>query len=255
MYALLYMYKLMVSSVPMPYVRLTFRNPWSSISKVTNMLPSRYQYRKWSLPSKWSFWAALIGTPAGLVSLLVALWPTSEPSPDLTARNKLLLQAAQELRYNDEWLSAASQAIQTRSRTFPPGSLQTEGIKTLIKKEHDWLVRNAYGEEKYIYQHILLLQALAQGLGAPTSMKSMMQRLRSSAYTLDDIHFLNNFLLWYLSPNLKDSLSDSQLYSLGIQGLPGESFRVKGMTRPIMKHFVDDGTPIQAFSDYLGLID
>lgn len=219
------------------------------------MLPSRYQYRKWSLPGKWSFWAAVIGTPTGLASLLVALWPASGPSPDLTARNKLLLQAAQELRYNNEWLSAASQAIQTRSRTFPPGSLQTEGIQTVIEREHDWLVRNAYGEEKYIYQHILLLQALAQDLGSPTSMKSMMQRLRSSACTLHDIHFLNNFLLWYLSPNLKDSLSESQLYSLGIQGLPDESFRIKGVARPIMKHFVHEGKPIRTFVDYLGLID
>lgn len=225
------------------------------IKEKSNILPSRRQYQKWSLPSKWSFWAAVIATPVAIASLLLALWPVSGPSPNVLARNKLLLQAGQELRHNDEWLSSVSEAIQNHSSTFPTGSLKTDGIRTLIEKEHDWVVRNAYGEEKYIYQHILLLQDLAQGLGNPSSSQATIQRLRNSGYTLHDIHFLNNFLFWYISPDLKDSLSYKQLYSLGRQGLPGENFRVKGVSRPIMKHFVHDGQPIQTFIDYLGLID
>jgi hypothetical protein len=183
-----------------------------------NVFPSRRQYQKWSLPTKWSFWAAAIG----LISLLLTLWPLSGSDTTSTARNRLLLQVAQELRYNDEWLTSVSQAVQARSSVFPTGSLKTDSILILVEREHEWVLRNAYGEEKYIYQHILLFRDLAHRLGTSVSGQSLTRNLQNSDYTLHDIHFLNNFLYWYISPQLKDNLTLSQLYSLGRRGLPGE---------------------------------
>jgi hypothetical protein len=219
------------------------------------MLPSRSQYQKWSLPTKWSFWAAAIGIPAGLISLLLTLWPPSGSNLTSAEHNRLLLQVAQELRYNDEWLTSISQAVQIRSNVFPTGSLKTDGILVLIKWEHDWILRHAYGEEKYIYQHILLLRDLAHRLGSPVSVQSLSRNLRNSGYTLHDVHFLNNFLYWYISPLLKDSLSSRQRYSLGWRGLPGDNFQIIGVAQPAMKHFVYEGKPMFWFIDYLGLID
>ena len=109
------------------------------------MLPSRRQYDKWSVPSKWSFWAGIIGIPVGLVSLTISFLPFLSAEPTGTDRRLLLLQVAQELRYNDEWLSMLAVASRRRAPQVPIGYLKTEALVTLIQREYDSVVRVAYG--------------------------------------------------------------------------------------------------------------
>ena len=219
------------------------------------MIPSRRQYAKWSLPNKWSFWAAVIGTPIGIVSLVLTLWPLSGSSPISADRSRNLFLAAQELRHNDEWLTNLSQSMHAHDGQLPPGSIKTDGLLTLVQTDHDLLLRNAYGEEKHIYQHVLLLRDLSTRLGSPTSKDALTRIVKNLDYTLDDIHFLNNFLFWYIKPHVVDSLSTTQAYSLGWNGLPSDKFEVAGAPKLNMKRFVHDGRPITEYLVYLGLID
>lgn len=160
------------------------------------MLPTRRQYEKWSLPAKWSFWAAVTGIPLGLVSLVVGFLPVIGQDQAAMDRSRLVLQVAHELRYNDEWLSLLSNSIQRRSLRLPIGSLKTDGLASLLQREHDWVVRGAYGEEKHIYRHVLLLRDLGAALGSPKSGKDLARFRGGAEFTLHDIHFLNNFLFW-----------------------------------------------------------
>lgn len=219
------------------------------------MLPSRRQYSKWVLPTKWSFWAAVVGIPVGIVSLILTLLPLTASDPVIAERQRGLLKAAQELRHNDEWLSELSQSIRGRSERVPTGSLKVDGLLQLIEAHPDWLLGSAYGEEKYMHQHALMLRDLSLRLGSPESKSALAGTLRRLEYTLDDIHFLNNFLFWYIKPHVVENLSSAQLYSLGWNGLPTDRFEVPAGTQPDMKRFKHDGKPIVEYLVYLGLID
>lgn len=219
------------------------------------MLPSRHQYYKWSLPSKWSFWAAIVGIPIGIVSLILTLWPLVASDPVIAERQRSLLKAAQELRHNHEWLTELSHSIRSRSEQVPTGALKVDGLLQLIETHHDWLLRAAYGEEKYMHQHALMLRDLSLRLGSPESKSALATTLRKLDYTLDDIHFLNNFLFWYIKPHVVENLSSTQLYSLGWNGLPTDHFEVSTGVQPDMRRFVHDGKPIVEYVTYLGLID
>jgi hypothetical protein len=133
------------------------------------VIPSRRQYEKWSLPTKWSFWAAVIGIPLGLVSLVIGTVPLFLPSSGDVERNRLLFQVSQELRYNNEWLSSLAVAHETRAARMTVGSLKTDALVALVQRDYEAVVRDAYGEEKHIYQHVLLLRDLGLKLGAPDS--------------------------------------------------------------------------------------
>jgi hypothetical protein len=218
------------------------------------MLPSPHQYKQWSLPTKWSFWAAIIGIPVGLIALMLACVPFFSSDSSKVERNRLLLLVAQELRYNDEWLTSLARAYQLRAPTIPTGSMKTSALMSLIEREHDWVVEKAYGEEKYIYQLAILLKDLGGSLGSPNTVLKIKRFNVLSQYTLHDIHFLNNFLYWYVSPLITENLDQSQRYSLGWAGLPGKQFRVNGI-RLERKQFTLNGMPITEYVDYLGLID
>lgn len=217
------------------------------------MFPTTYQYRKWSMPSKWSFWAAVIGIPISIWSLLltIPLPPAVNPKEE---RSRLLFRTAQELRYNNEWLASVAIAHDRRSK-IPIGILKSDALLLLMEREYAWLTRGAYGEEKNLYQLALRLKDLSSALGSPSSSSQVIAFNRRSEHTLHDIHFLNNFLLWYLSPHIVDELDSTQLYSLGLIGLPGDRFRIEGVKSLSFRHFKFDGKSITEYSEYLGLID
>ena len=215
------------------------------------MIPTRTQYRKWSLPTKWSFWAAVIGLPIGLGSLLLTIWPLTKSDPLIQERGQLLLKTAQETRHNHEWLSEVALTLSGRIDSMPPGSIKTDGLRQLLERHGEWLLRDSYGEEKYIHQLSLDLKEVSARLGTPNTRNKLLASLKSLDYTLDDIHFLNNFLLWYVSPHMRETLTEYQTYSLGWQGLPGTSYVTPGGAKPAMKQFLHDGKPIV---DYLGAV-
>jgi hypothetical protein len=59
------------------------------------MIPTREQFRKWSLPSKWSYWAAVIGIPVGIISLAIGIFPFIQSDTQGIERNRLIFQVAQ----------------------------------------------------------------------------------------------------------------------------------------------------------------
>jgi len=167
----------------------------------------------------------------------------------------LLLQTLQELRYNHEWLSALALAHERRSPVVPVGRLKSEAITQLLHVAHSRIVEQAYGEEKSIYQLILKFEDLGTYLGTPKSVKEITRLKQHSDFTLHDIHFLNNFLLWYILPLAKEELDSLEDYSFGGGSLFSETFKVANLRKLEMKYFRQDGQAITRYADYLGLID
>lgn len=219
------------------------------------MFPSWVQYNRWSLPNKWAFCANVIGISVGIISLLITSVISHVQQETLNEeRARRLLRVAQELRYNDEWLASVAVALETGS-SIPSGSMKLQGLVSIAESDHKIVVENAYGEEKYIYQLVLRLNDLGVKFGSPKTRRDVSAFNGGSDYTLHDIHFLNNFVLWYLVPVISEHLDEQELYSLGWRGLPGDSFDIANAGRIEMKHFRNDGKPITSFGEHLGLID
>jgi hypothetical protein len=220
------------------------------------MIPTRKQFQRWSLPTKWAFIGALIGLPATLLSLAIGFIPfVQQQSPTEPDRNQLLYQTTQELRYNREWLADIAVSIEKKHRVLPTGSMKVDTLLRLFEREHRFLAKNAYGEEKYLHQHVLKLKDLATAIGTPKYSYEIEEFNRHSTHTIHDILFANDFLLWYLIPIIEDEFDQSEVYELAPHWLPGSQFQVHGIKRLHIKYFMHKGRPILNFSDYLGLID
>lgn len=218
------------------------------------MLPSRRQYDKWSLPSKWAFCSAIIGIPLSALSLVLSLLQQNIIDDEKIQRVRSILQVTHELHYNDEWLSNTAIAYKENRLALPSGELKTNALMKFMEHEYDHIIMSAYGEEKHVYQLALLLHDLGSSLRSPKSAEDINKFNMRSEQTLHDVLFLNNFLLWYIQPIILDAFEDRNLHSL-IWGLPKIKSKVKGITVFGMRHFIDDGEPITDYVDYLGAID
>jgi len=215
------------------------------------MIPSRDQFRKWSLPTKWSYWAAVIGIPAGILSLGLAVQPFFQRDSAQLERNRLIFQVAQELRYNHEWLSDVAIAVKEKALSIPIGSLKAEALMVLATREYQRVTQHAYGEKKHIYQETLKLKDLSNAFGSPKTSMEVDAFNRRSTYHLHDILFLNDFLHWYLRPLIQKELEPEQLQSLGWRPFLGDRFHITGVKKFSMKRFVYEGRPIDDFSLYI----
>ena len=219
------------------------------------MLPNIKQYSKWSLPSKWGFWSALVGIPASIFTIWFTFWPPKADDGELRRLNELVFQTAQDLRGNREYLCEPYTAYGKGSKEYPPGRLKSDALRQLVLHDHEEVIAFAYGEEKYIYQLSQLLGDIGAALGSPKSSGDISSFLSASVMTLHDVAFLNDFLNWYLHPLLSERLTVRQISSLGWKGIPGKQFHLCNEQKIDMKYFLLDGLPIKEFGDYLGLID
>lgn len=218
------------------------------------LFPTVAQYKKWSMPTKWGFWSALIGIPTGILGLLLGVMPLLN-DPRREARSNDLFKAAQELLYNREYLSAVSLSLNSNSASLTLGSIKTNALIHVFDKHFGLVTNDAYGEQKHLYQLTLTLKDIGTQIdrvSRPTELKGL---IRKSEFSADDILFLNDFLLWYLKPILNDELTLEQKSTFGPLNLPNETFVILGPKEAHLKYFQADGRPISKFSDYLGLID
>jgi len=196
-----------------------------------------------------------IGISVSILSLVLGIFTFIQPDEEHIERNCLVFQVAQNFRYNHDWLSEISVAVAERAQVLPTGSLKFDALMSLANRYYQRITENAYGEQKHIYQEILKLRDLGVALGKPRNYSQVELFNRQSMYSLHDILFLNDFLNWYLRPLIEKELNDKQLYSLNWWHVPVDCSNIDGVKTVHMKHFVDEGKPIENFIDYLGIID
>lgn len=216
------------------------------------MLPTANQWKKWSLPSRYSAIGLLVAVLSILLFNILPLLKEGERGKEF---KRLLFQATNELRYNREYLHGLAHALRSKQSPIPIGNIKYEALLDLLGKNYKRLAPDAYGEEKYIYQLAMKLRDASSALGGPRSQRDLLQFNGRYEMTIDDLLFLSGFLNWYLGPLAKSELSKYELDSLGWDGIPGRTFAPSGINTLHMRFFVDEGKPITDFALYLGLID
>lgn len=207
----------------------------------------------------WEFWAAVAAVVAlPLAALSVALDLHEARAERVQAqsnleneKHRLYLAAMQELHWNDEWLRRMARAA-SRNQPLPAGEMRTEALLRATSEDYAHITEDSYGEEDAIYQHVLLLASVADGLSVIQKSEDVLAYETRSGLTIHDTIFLNGFLGWYIGATADEAI-DPRLSSLSWSR--DSHFYADDLAPVHMKRFVNDLGPIDDYGEYLGLLD
>ena len=184
------------------------------------MIPKVRLFRQWAWPTRWSVLAS-VATVVGVMLAALALWvavtgPSHERALEKSEERRILIfRAAQELRSNSDLLTQLVAMKGNETVRLDRSRYSVEALKILMSEHFDEVTKNAYGEEKYIYQHILRLDRWLDAISILNSAESVSRWDRDSEFTAYDALFLNDFIWWYLYPIIDDQLTVEQKRGLG----------------------------------------
>ena len=215
------------------------------------MLPTRDQWRRWSLPAKYSALSLAISIIAVAITL-VPEWMQNRAVARST--HERFVGAALELRHNCNALQSFAHAGFERTETTPVLQLRTERLMAVVDRDYAAVTRESRGEEKTLYGDVLIFDAAARML-APAITRSGLEAVEwEFGLTIHDMVFLACFLDWYIRLSIVDFLPERA--AMTVMMPPPRSGLDATWIGPLrMRHFMHDGTPLSEFLDYLALID
>ncbi|MBA2501980.1 MAG: hypothetical protein H0V27_03785 [Pyrinomonadaceae bacterium] len=167
----------------------------------------------------------------------------------------LLFLAAQELRNDNEYLRRVSAYLKNPNIDAPVGTVQYENTLLLFNKYYAEITRDSYGEEKYLYQHVIWLRDTASVFATLGSRQDLLDWNDTSEMTVDDFAFLTGFLNWYVSIQAMHELPRNLTYSINEGSLMKQFVGDADVGTVKMRGFTHEGQPITNYCDYLSLID
>lgn len=227
---------------------------FNPVVKGNGLFPNRKQYKKWSLPNKWSFWAAFFGLPIAVISLFSSSFPILDRDDSLREKYQFKFQVTEELEYNIYWLVKEAEA-KNKNQPIPIGMLKTKAFLKLIDNEYINISKHSYGEEKQLYQLALALNDLSAEINKNSSKSGLKSFEKRSDFNIHDVLFLNKFFLWYLRHFFGEVPVGSGLEKLWVPPPKHDVFYISEAVKPKFKYFLYEGKPILSFTDFLGLID
>jgi len=148
------------------------------------MFPTKKQLQNWSLPSKWTFWGAVVGISIGIVSLILTLIPLFEKDDRATSRNQLIFKVAHEFLLNRVYLTALAQLARKDDGTMPIGRINADTLVSLMEQHYDLVTKDAFDERNHLYQLALELKSLGAFLAGIISFDRLKAFHESSAWSL-----------------------------------------------------------------------
>lgn len=180
---------------------------------------------------------------------------TEEATSTSIVEPALIFEAAQELRYNRDWLNRIAVALESDQEVIPLGQARTIAFLRLMAQSYGDVTKNSYGEERRIYGLALRLEDMLQKLGEFREISEAQAYYEMAGHSLHDVIFLNNFLAWYLTPLIEASLDDWSVFALETLPIQESYFTIPGVTKIEMKQFVYNGENILDYGLLLGLLD
>ena len=233
---------------------------------------SKKQYDGWTSPNKASYLSfryglpiTIIGTITGLVALAFTVIQFNQSKIKSEAFNKpaeavlsssqkrTIFTMAQELKFNSDWIYNLIK-WQSGDKFKPIGGLKTEALMKVLSEHYDEATKYSYGEEKYIYQLGLELDAIGKEILAADKL-ALAEFENNSGYTLEDIYFLIEFLRWYTQYLVKENLTENELNSLGWTAFPYDNHFPAINEKANYKRFSFVENAEKSFGYYLGTID
>jgi len=227
------------------------------------MLPRRRQWSKWSLPSKYSAWSLLVS----IVGTLITVWAIWEFNirADASVENRkfhsLLFQSMHELRSTKEALCDIASGLDRLAMSIAYPELPVRRPKVaatieLARHYHERIIKESYGDEKYILQLFFRLEDVAKALNKAHTWEAIVAFRQNGEMSIVDALFLASFLNWYLRPFAEDTLTSLEVSSLGWQPFPRDALTSVCKVDPQkIRFFRYDGKPVTNFAHYLGYID
>ncbi|MBL4907381.1 MAG: hypothetical protein JKX94_08015 [Sneathiella sp.] len=219
-------------------------------------LPSRRQFSKWSLPTKWGFVAAVVGLlllPVTLIDIdFVRKFIIEEKAKVIAPDKAIIYSAAHEMQYNIEWLLKASDLAKSQSRLMPMGVMRTEATMRILDRNYRKVTKYSYGEEEDIGSMLKLYQASMDELNSLSSIQDFRNFNKKYELSIDDCLVLTGFLNWYFTPLYEDHLDQVQLGSLPNMGSIVEQKIFEDVK---LKYFVFNDEAVDSFSSLLGYLD
>jgi hypothetical protein len=218
------------------------------------MLPSREQWRKWSLPSKYS----LVGLALGILGLgigIVPLLPNTKTAPLVNSGEsapsndfqRLVIAARSELFYASRCLSSYKLLYwQNDAQVCPPPDLNRTA--ELIDRYHGILEVNTYGEMWALDEIPREIRARSLAYSRIRSPEAMRTLENDGGYTLKDIWFKAQFLNWYLCWH-DERFEDSQCSNLPVRPVDDT------LMGPDWEQMPSKSCLINGFADHLGCLD
>jgi hypothetical protein len=119
---------------------------------------------------QWLLWLSffVFTAVAGSLQIYSALFRAAAPGrPSPHSRfHALLFASCNELRANEEFLLDLRSMLQKPKSHFPLGRVATERTVALFEKYYNELVKDAYGEEKNLYQLVVKLDRVVPTLNS-----------------------------------------------------------------------------------------
>lgn len=222
------------------------------------LIPTRQQWKRWSLPSKLTAIGTLIGVISlGLVLLPMMTKPSSGGAEGDSNREyrRLLLASAQELRSNRDCFDKYRLYLSDAAAHSPVCMIGLDHTRKLFADHHSQVIAHSYGEQKYLFQEVLQLDASSRLLPVPVSRGSLAQWNETHEMTVDDLAFISGFLFWYLVGLASTELDEREYHSLGWFAASPQFVPASEGGNLRMRRYLFEGEPITDYRDYLGLID
>tara|TARA_Y100001947_G_C10315065_1_gene293464 strand:+ start:264 stop:887 length:624 start_codon:yes stop_codon:yes gene_type:complete len=158
------------------------------------LLPSRTQFKKWSVPSKWGFIGGVLAPIALLLSILglaLVLWPSPEPTKEKIAKADAD-RALDEIEANFQWLVSVKCALAS-GQTPPKGFIDFRYTEAFLRPNL-WSSQVPYLEVDAIYQFSKQLHEDALEF----SIFPSAPRTEPGSFSVDDLIAETAFLHWTL---------------------------------------------------------
>lgn len=219
------------------------------------MIPGRNQFRRWQLPTQWSFLASiatLIGLIVAILAFLASFYlPIADRQESGAAeRRTALFTAGHELRHNSELIAEILTDQSQNGVVLGAEPYSTEATQNLLSTHYDQLTEESLGEDRYLYQQLLLLNEWLSAIQGVRSKADVRKWDANSSFTVADVLFLNDFIWWYLHPAFQEHLPTTKFRSPGYPDKPFQDAIASSQTR----RFTHEGERLE-FVGYLGLLD
>lgn len=223
--------------------------------------PSRSQWAKWALPSKYSFWG-LILTIVGLVLTIDGpmpiVWSIFSSKPDLGRPNDpftpILKNARSEIRSNIQCIDSYRYQLESDA-DWPVCRMTHSDIDRLFQNKFFVIGKNVYGEDITLMWQWKTLDAAIDRLNRAEKINDLRKIEPKLDLSFRDIYFIQAFLLWYTGGYAQEYLGETfNVFDQKPSSYTGIDDRLWGEWAA--RETVDyDKKRVADFGEWLGLLD
>ena len=225
------------------------------------LFPSKSQWAKWALPSKYSLWGlilTIVGLALTIVSLIPLIWSFLLSKPNFGRPNDpftpILKNARSEIRSNIQCIDSYRYQLESDA-DWPVCRMTHSNLDRLFQNKFFVMGKNAYGEDNTLIWQWKALDTTIDRLNKARKTTDLREIEPKLELSFRDIYSIQAFLLWYTGEYAHeylgepfDVLDQRPSFYTGIDDRLWDNWPARAT--------VDyDKKRVRDFGDWLGLLD